>query len=55
MQSYTFVLKNKLGKTNRVVDALSQRVTLLGTIIVKSVGLELIKVDYEVNEDFFDA
>ena len=55
MQFYTFVLNHKLGKTNRVENALSRRVALLGITVVKLIGLESMKVDYDVDEDFVDA
>jgi hypothetical protein len=43
MQSYTFVLKHRLSKSNRVVDALSRRSTLLSTMTVEVIGLEEMK------------
>ena len=55
MQSYTFALKHKLGKTNKVVGALSRRVALLGTTTTRSTGLESMKANYEVDRDFVDA
>ena len=54
-KSYAFVLNHKLGNTNKVVDALIRRFTLFGTTTVKSTGLESMKVDYKVNEYFFNA
>ena len=55
LKIYTFVLRHKSGNTNRVAGALSQRVSSLGTTIVKSTRLESIKANYELDEDFFDA
>jgi hypothetical protein len=40
LQSSTFVLNHKLGKSKRVIDALSRRSTLLSTMTMEVVGLE---------------
>ena len=53
LQSYTFVMKHKLGKSNKVVDMLSWRFELLlRTVIVQLTWLESMKADYEVDKDF---
>ena len=55
MQSYNFVLNHKSWKTNKVVDSLSWRFTLLGMTVTNSTGLELMKDDYEIDRDFVGA
>jgi hypothetical protein len=44
-KSYSFVLKHKLGNSNKVVDALlSRRVLLLSTTTIEVVGIDSMKV-----------
>ena len=52
LQSYTFVLKHKVGSENRAADALSRRVTLLFTSQVEVLGFERIKEEYKDCLDF---
>ena len=40
LQSYLFVLKHRSRKSNKVVDALYQRVMLLNTLFVEFVSLD---------------
>jgi len=40
LQSYTFVLKHNSGKSNRVVNDLSRRSTLLSTMTMEITGLK---------------
>ena len=40
LQSYTFVLKHRSGKSNRVVDALSRRQLLLTQMQIEVVGFK---------------
>jgi hypothetical protein len=54
-QSYTFVLKHRFGRSNKVVDALSKRTTLLTTMIVEMVGLEEMKKLYEIDANFDES
>ena len=49
------MLKHKSGKTNKLADVLTQRVTLFFMTTVQLIGLELMKDDYEVDKDFVDA
>ena len=53
LQSYSFVLKHKFRKSNKVVDALSQRTTLPNTMSIEVVSLNCIKALYE--EDIYFA
>jgi hypothetical protein len=55
LQSYTFVLKHRSGKSNKVVDALSRRTVLLNTMSVAVVSLECVKGLYEEDADFAEA
>jgi hypothetical protein len=52
LQSCMFVLKHGLGKSNEVVDALSQRMVLLNNMLVAVVSLEFVKGLYEEDEYF---
>jgi hypothetical protein len=55
LQSCMFVLKHGLGKSNEVVDALSQRRVLLNTMLVAMVSLECMKGLYEEDANFVEA
>jgi hypothetical protein len=48
-------LKHKLGKSNKVVDALSRRVLLLSTMVIEVVGLDSMKVLYEDDANFVEV
>jgi hypothetical protein len=52
LQSYSFVLKHRSGKSNKVVDALSRRIVLLNTMSIEVVSLNCIKTLYEEDADF---
>ena len=52
LQSYTFVLKHKVGSENRAANALSRRVTLLFTSQVEVLHFERIKEEYKNCPDF---
>ncbi|GJS77937.1 RNA-directed DNA polymerase [Tanacetum coccineum] len=52
LQSYSFSLKHKAGKLNKVVDALSRRHCLLQTMEAKVVRFEVIKDLYDDDCDF---
>ena len=47
LQSYTFVLKHRSGKSNRLVDALSRRRNLLTKMRVEVLGFNELKNLYE--------
>jgi hypothetical protein len=47
LQAYSFVLKHKSGIENKVIDALSRRVTLLSVMSVEVTGFDRIKEEYE--------
>ena len=55
LQNYTFVMKHNLRNTNKVTDALGQRVALLGMMTIQSTRLDSMKADYEVDENFGKA
>ena len=55
MQSYTFVLKYKSGRSNRVADALSRRQLLLIVMQVEVVGFDELKNFYLEDLDFVEA
>ena len=52
LQSFTFVLKHKAGVQNQVADALSRRHSLLSTMQVKVIGIEVLKDLYEEDPYF---
>ena len=47
-----FSIKQKLGKLNRVVDALCRQATLLITMKAEVIGFERLKELYEEAKDF---
>jgi hypothetical protein len=52
MQKFTFILKYKSGKQNKVADALSRRVALLVTLQSEITSLEHLRALYAEDEDF---
>ena len=52
IQSFNFVAKHKIGKTNIVADALSRRAHLLAISDAKILGFEMIKEQYHTDPDF---
>ncbi|XP_071920620.1 uncharacterized protein [Coffea arabica] len=52
IDSFTFVIKYKAGKTNVVADALSRRHTLITTLDAKLLGFEFLKEFYATDSDF---
>lgn len=55
LQSFTFFIKHKSRVTNRVVDALSRRHSLLIEMKVEVLGFDEMKELYDVGLDFFEA
>eukprot|EP01018_Ginkgo_biloba_P015292 Gb_10771 [translate_table: standard] len=52
LQSFTFTLRHKSGKSNQVADALSCRTAMLTTISVEVVDFASMKNQYETDEEF---
>ena len=55
LQSFTFVIKHKSGVTNKFVDALSRRRSLLTKMKVEVLGFDEMKELYDVDPDFYEA
>ena len=55
MQSFTFVIKHKSGVTNRVVDELRRRCSLLTEMKVEVLGFDDMKELYDADPDFSEA
>ena len=55
LQSITFVIKHKSGVTNKVVDALSRRCSLLTEIKVEVLDFDEMKELYDVEPDFSEV
>ena len=55
MQNYTFVLKHRSGRSNRVANALSMRQLLLIVMQVEVVGFNELKNLYPEDPDFVEA
>jgi len=55
LQSYTFVLKYRSGKSNRVADALRKRQNLLTEMKIEVVGFDELKSLYPKDPDFAEA
>eukprot|EP01018_Ginkgo_biloba_P015785 Gb_20037 [translate_table: standard] len=52
LQSFTFTLRHKSGKSNQVVDALSHRTVMLTTMSVEVADFASMKDQYEIDKDF---
>ena len=55
LQTYTFLLKYRSGRSNRVADALSRRQLLLTVMQVEVVGFDELKNMYPKDPDFAEA
>ena len=55
LKSYTFVLKHRSGKSNKVSYSLSRRVTFLKTLSMEVVSLESMKDLYEEDAYFGES
>ena len=49
------MLEHRYGKSNKVVDALSQRTMMLNTMFIELVSLNYVKTLYEEDADFSEA
>ena len=52
LHNFTFVIKHKSGVTNRVVDALSRRHSLLTKIKIEVLGFDEMKYLYDTKTNF---
>ena len=55
LQNFTFFIKHKIGVTNRVVDGLSRRHSLLTKMKVEVLGFDEMKELYDTDPNFFEA
>ena len=55
MHSYTFLLKHRSGRSNRVADSLSMRQLFLTIMHVEVVGFDELKNMYPKDPDFVEA
>ena len=55
LQSFKKIITHKSGATNRVVDALSRRCSLLTEMKIEITGFEEMKELYDVDPNFFEA
>ncbi|WVZ52357.1 LOW QUALITY PROTEIN: hypothetical protein U9M48_003427 [Paspalum notatum var. saurae] len=55
IESFPYVIKHKKGNENVTADALSRRYTLLSQLHFRIFGLEAIKEQYAVDDDFKDV
>jgi RNase H-fold protein (predicted Holliday junction resolvase) len=55
LQNYTFLLKHRSGRSNKVVDALSRRQNLLTEMQIEVVGFNELKNLYPKDLDFVEA
>ena len=49
------MLKHRTGKSNKAVDALSQRIALLNTMSIEVVSMNYLKTLYQEDADFSKA
>ena len=52
LQKFTFSIKHKSGRTNKVADALSRRAIFLTTLSSQIIAFESLKDTYATDEDF---
>lgn len=54
LQKFEFTIKHRSGQSNKVVDALSKRNTVLSILRTEVIDFESMKDLYATDEDFFD-
>lgn len=52
IQNFIFIFKHKLEKFNRVIDALSQKITCLVNLLAKIIRFDYLKELYPNDKDF---
>ena len=55
LKNFTFAIKHKSGVTNKVVDALSRRCSLLTEMKIEVLGFDEMKELYDANPNFSEA
>ena len=52
LQKFNFTIKHKTSKSNRIVDVLSKRATLLSTMASRVIAFDALKETYAIEDDF---
>ena len=55
LETFPYIIKHKKGNDNVIVDALSRRYAMLSQLDYRIFGLEMIKGQYALDDDFKDV
>ena len=55
LENFPYIIKHKKGNDNVIVDALSRRYAMLSQLDYRIFGLETIKGQYALDDDFKDV
>ena len=55
LETFPYIIKHKKGNDNVIVDALSRRYAMLSQLDYRIFGLETIKGQYALDDDFKDV